>query len=397
MSLSHLFNSPSPLNQPNPSDLGYPRFPLQPTPFPVQPPGTNRNEIFVPQVPNVPKVFAHFGKGTEMLATYEKFESALRRGIPKVEDTTTPQPVLNFCANPTPNPNMNLPNQPDRQSQSSQNSSELVQEKDSQHGGEDLSKGDSEDNVSADNNANDTPQSSNGTSPVVKKRRPEVQLMPKPSIVAIPTATPVTFAIASTTAVPIKNSGSNPNTRSTAINSTVLNRLPSPSDNNHICSFCGKGWKTRSALEMHIRVHTGEEPFICALCGKGHKQKGQLKVHITKHHAGCSYPDPSLTAGAAFQHEKEKLKILRGARPIAPAPVDCSPKVNPVLSRQTEFDCHQCGLACHSWANLEKHLQAHEEADVAGDSTSENKMSILESDKMCSSDEERDKMSEGEG
>ena len=69
--------------------------------------------------------------------------------------------------------------------------------------------------------------------------------------------------------------------------------------------------------------------------------------------------------------EKEKLKILRGARPIAPAPVDSSPKVNPVLSRQTEFDCHQCGLACHSWANLEKHLQAHEEADVAGDSTSE--------------------------
>lgn len=157
---------------------------------------------------------------------------------------------------------------------------------------------------------------------------------------------------------------------------------------------------------MHIRVHTGEEPFICALCGKGHKQKGQLKVHITKHHSGFSYPDPSLTAGAVFQHEKEKLKIMRGARPIAPAPADSSAKVNPVLSRQTEFDCHQCGLACHSWANLEKHLQAHEEADVPGDSNSDNmdsstfqksRVTITESDKMCSSDEERDKMSEGEG
>jgi hypothetical protein len=138
------------------------------------------------------------------------------------------------------------------------------------------------------------------TSPVVKKRRPEVQLMPKPSMVAIPAVSPVTFAIATTTAIPIQNTQSI-SSRSTSLPSSVLNRLPSPSENSHICSFCGKGWKTRSALEMHIRVHTGEEPFICALCGKGHKQKGQLKVHITKHHSGYNYPDPSLTAGAVFQ------------------------------------------------------------------------------------------------
>ena len=52
----------------------------------------------------------------------------------------------------------------------------------------------------------------------------------------------------------------------------------------NICPYCKKGWRTKSALEMHIRVHTGEEPFICPYCGKGHKQKGQLKVHIQKHH-----------------------------------------------------------------------------------------------------------------
>ena len=43
--------------------------------------------------------------------------------------------------------------------------------------------------------------------------------------------------------------------------------------------------------------------------------------------------------------------------------VSDSIKINPVLARQTDFDCHQCGISCHSWAKLEKHLQWHEETD----------------------------------
>ena len=54
-----------------------------------------------------------------------------------------------------------------------------------------------------------------------------------------------------------------------------------------------------------------------------------------------------------------------------------------MLARQTDFDCHQCGISCHSWAKLEKHLQWHEEADhsvissAQGDATQEETESIL--------------------
>ena len=168
MSSSNPFHPDSPLNSVNPRmstnhplDLNYPRFPLgQPTPFPVQPSGTNRNAIFVPQVPNVPKVFAHFGKGTEMLATYEKFESALRRGIPKVPETETPaaQPVLNFCANPNQKFSDSFTGSQTAPQSSESSSSSATCES---NNGE--SKSTNLQDSSADNNANDTPQSSNGS------------------------------------------------------------------------------------------------------------------------------------------------------------------------------------------------------------------------------------------
>lgn len=162
------FHPDSPLNRglntSHPLDLNYPRFPLgQPTPFPVQPSGTNRNAIFVPQVPNVPKVFAHFGKGTEMLATYEKFESALRRGIPKTAPETEPAaqaaPVLNFCANP----NQNQPGSSAAQSSETSSGSQAPHAAGETHDLSNNGQSKSTNLPDADNNGSDTPQSSNGS------------------------------------------------------------------------------------------------------------------------------------------------------------------------------------------------------------------------------------------
>lgn len=59
----------------------------------------------------------------------------------------------------------------------------------------------------------------------------------------------------------------------------------SRSDNfyKHRCRYCGKVFGSDSALQIHIRSHTGERPFKCNVCGSRFTTKGNLKVHFQRH------------------------------------------------------------------------------------------------------------------
>ncbi|KAF0293915.1 Homeotic protein spalt-major [Amphibalanus amphitrite] len=60
-------------------------------------------------------------------------------------------------------------------------------------------------------------------------------------------------------------------------------RDPQPSSARHRCRYCGKVFGSDSALQIHIRSHTGERPFKCNICGNRFTTKGNLKVHFQRH------------------------------------------------------------------------------------------------------------------
>ena len=53
----------------------------------------------------------------------------------------------------------------------------------------------------------------------------------------------------------------------------------------HRCRYCGKVFGSDSALQIHIRSHTGERPYKCNICGNRFTTKGNLKVHFQRHSA----------------------------------------------------------------------------------------------------------------
>ncbi|KAJ8303218.1 hypothetical protein KUTeg_019614 [Tegillarca granosa] len=56
----------------------------------------------------------------------------------------------------------------------------------------------------------------------------------------------------------------------------------------HKCRLCHKVFGSDSALQIHVRSHTGERPFKCNICGNRFSTRGNLKVHFERHRA--KYP-----------------------------------------------------------------------------------------------------------
>ena len=56
-----------------------------------------------------------------------------------------------------------------------------------------------------------------------------------------------------------------------------------PKKFNFQCNICDKRLSTKTLLEVHHRIHTGEKPFKCEVCKNNFRTKINLRKHMFGH------------------------------------------------------------------------------------------------------------------
>ncbi|XP_021168972.2 zinc finger protein 436 isoform X2 [Fundulus heteroclitus] len=121
-----------------------------------------------------------------------------------------------------------------------------------------------------------------------------------------------------------------------------------------LCHLCGKEFRCRSQLAVHLQTHTGERPHLCDVCGRKFGRQYQLRRHkILTHRAVAA--DDVLPPGAGFACGVCGKRLKSEALLAAHARVHAGDKP------------HRCGVCLRGFqraACLKHHqLQAHLRAD----------------------------------
>ncbi|XP_056236060.1 uncharacterized protein zgc:66448 isoform X1 [Seriola aureovittata] len=104
------------------------------------------------------------------------------------------------------------------------------------------------------------------------------------------------------------------------------------------CSECGKTFRHRSVLELHMRIHSKDKPYQCKVCGKGFRFSSYLQQHLIIHTGKKPYKCPDCGKDFAFLQNMKTHQKLHQEKP---------------------FRCTSCRKGYSDETQLQHHMLSH--------------------------------------
>lgn len=106
-----------------------------------------------------------------------------------------------------------------------------------------------------------------------------------------------------------------------------------------MCDYCGKSFKRKGTLVIHLRTHTNEKPYACSYCPRRFPQTSSLKDHIRARHT-LEKPYFCHMCGKPFSSRTNfRVHLI--------SHVD-----------EKQFKCKMCDAAVKTKENLRRHIVA---------------------------------------
>ncbi|XP_011484184.1 oocyte zinc finger protein XlCOF28 isoform X3 [Oryzias latipes] len=137
----------------------------------------------------------------------------------------------------------------------------------------------------------------------------------------------------------------------------------------HLCPVCGRDCFKASALQKHLRIHSGERPYQCPTCSKSFVQQVHMKEHQRIHTGEKPFTCPQCAKSFTFSSALRRHQRLHDdARPFCCHVCKKSFKQRSVLKSHllthsgVRYQCPLCSRSFSRALELTYHVDVHSEA-----------------------------------